>query len=439
MKALSLVLDFRHALDRGAGYLYSFARSKVFTPFLNSVLSIVLLTRLTGFYTGPDSYLIYFVGPLGGNTSLVKMENIFKRASARTLNGVPVKFEEIDDAGDPALARTIAKSLASKPETLMVVGHVLSSTTKEALPVYMNAEPQIPVILTTETNPQILPASADPDEEFPVFRLSPTDDDQAKSAYQFARNLGAQRFWVVEDPANAVYTKYLANKFLEDAQRNTTRVLLQTSVMNPPATQLLERLGVQWVFFAGEWRGALMLIRSLKALAPLRINFILSDGAASAELLANGGSDVEGVYVMHQLKAKDFRDQGYGVYANNALEIIDRLLAKADQRFSSLAREEVGLPYIVRQTLRIHRVSDARRVLIKCMNRTMASPFRMSTGEVFRFRKDGTREGAKFNIWKIQKHEFVDIDQATGPQLSKKLLARTHSREMAAATDVAMR
>src|SRR6185437_3564860 len=216
-------------------------------------------------------------------------------------------------------------------------------------------------------------------------------------------------------------------------------VLLQTSVMNPPATQLLERLGVQWVFFAGEWRGALMLIRSLKALAPLRINFILSDGAASAELLANGGSDVEGVYVMHQLKAKDFRDQGYGVYANNALEIIDRLLAKADQRFSSLAREEVGLPYMVRQTLRIHRVSDARRVLIKCMNRTMASPFRMSTGEVFRFRKDGTREGAKFNIWKIQKHEFVDIDQATGPQLSKKLLARTHSREMAAATDVAMR
>ena len=115
------------------------------------------------------------------------MENIFKRASARTLNGVPVKFEEIDDAGDPALARTIANSLASKPETLMVVGHVSSSNHEEALPVYMNAEPQIPVILTTETNPHILPASADPDEEFPVFRLSPTDDDQAKSAYQFAR------------------------------------------------------------------------------------------------------------------------------------------------------------------------------------------------------------------------------------------------------------
>ena len=69
---------------------------------------------------------------------------------------------------------------------------------------------------------------------------------------------------------------------------------------------------------------------------------------------------------------------------------------------------------MVRQTLRIHRVSDARRVLIKCMNRSMASPFRMSTGEVFRFRKDGTREGAKFNIWKIQKHEFVDSTRQQG-------------------------
>ena len=79
--------------------------------------------------------------------------------------------------------------------------------------------------------------------------------------------------------------------------------------------EVLDRLGVQWVFFAGEWRGALTLIRSLKAMNPTHINFILSDAAASPELLANGGADVEGIYVMHQLKAKDFRDQGYGVYA----------------------------------------------------------------------------------------------------------------------------
>ncbi len=62
------------------------------------------------------------------------------------------------------------------------VGHVLSSTTKAALPIYMKTDPQIPVILTTETNPQILPARDDPDQEFPVFRLSPTDDDQALRA-----------------------------------------------------------------------------------------------------------------------------------------------------------------------------------------------------------------------------------------------------------------
>lgn len=35
----------------------------------------------------------------------------------------------------------------------MVVGHVYSTMTKGALPIYMAADPLIPAILTTETNP----------------------------------------------------------------------------------------------------------------------------------------------------------------------------------------------------------------------------------------------------------------------------------------------
>jgi branched-chain amino acid transport system substrate-binding protein len=410
-----------HALNQASGHVFSLIRSTIFSPFLSSILGLVVITRLTGLFTGPDSYMIYFVGPLGGDSSIVKIENIFRKAQLPSIGGVPVKFEELDDSGDPAIARTIAKSLAARSDTLMVVGHVLSSTSKEALPVYMQSDPQIPVILTTETNPQILPSSADPDQEFPVFRLSPTDDDQAQSAYEFAKRQQGQRFWVVEDPANAVYTKYLANKFLEDAQRDSTSVLSLTSLLNPPSSQMVERLGVQWVFFAGDWRGALLLIRQVKALHVPRIKFILSDGCASSDLLQNGGDDLAGVYVMHPLKAKDFIDhdhQGYAIYANYSVQIIERLLKKGDQRFSSLARDEVGLPYLFRQALKMHRVSDARRVMIRCMNRSMTSPFRMSDGEVFRFRKDATREDARFNIWQIQDHEFHDITegQSDGPQ-----------------------
>ena len=126
---------------------------------------------------------------------------------------------------------------------------------------------------------------------------------------------------------------------------------------------------------------------------------------------------------MHQLRADEFSDpppglaqdenHGYGVYATYALEVIDRLLKKADQRFSELARQEVGFPYLVHQTLRIHRVSDARKLLIKCINRSMGSPFRMSDGEEFRFRKDATREGARFNIWEIKKGQFKDAFGST--------------------------
>jgi branched-chain amino acid transport system substrate-binding protein len=421
MMSLDRLVRCWHVLNHVSKHLVVIAKSTIFSPFVASIIGLVIITRLTGLFAEPDNYLIYFVGPLGGDTSLVKMENIFRKAAARSINGVPIKFEEIDDSGDPAIAQSIATRLASSSDTLMVVGHVLSSTTKDALPIYMKAAPQIPVILTTETNPQILPARADPDQEFSVFRLSLIDDDQALSAYEFAKAKHGETFWVVQGANNAVYTKYLANKFLEDAQCDLTKVLLLSSMINLPAARTVKQLGVQWVFFAGDWQGALTLIREVRALQLSNINFILSDGCASAELLKHGGKDVEGVYIMHQLTAAEFNDvgpdklqddnHGYGLYATYALEIIDRLMKKADQRFSELARDEVGFTYMMHQTLRMHRVSDARKVLVKCMNRSMGTPFRMSNGEEFRFRKDATREGARFHVWQITTKGFQDVEK----------------------------
>jgi hypothetical protein len=203
--------------------------------------------------------------------------------------------------------------------------------------------------------------------------------------------------------------------------------------MNPLPSQTVERLGVQWVFFAGDWHGALTLIRELKAANLSQLKFILSDGCASRELIDNGGADVNGVYVMHPLTAKEFMDKGYGVYASDALEIIDRVIKKADQRFSEIAQSEVGLPYRLHQMLRIHRVSDARKVVSECMIRSMASPYRLSTGDVFRFRKNATREDAKFNVWKISGDKFTEGDEPQAPDL-RKAIARVPSPGLYAET-----
>ena len=143
----------------------------------------------------------------------------------------------------------------------------------------------------------------------------------------------------------------------------------------------------------------------------------------------NSGSDLEGVYLTHQLKAAVFNKNGYGIYASNAIEIIDRLLKKSDQRFVELARQEAGLPYEFRRLLNMHRVTDARRVLIKSMNRSMASPFRLSTGEVFRFRKDATREDARFNVWQIQNRTFVDIGEGAEELQPGRTVAHSRRRE----------
>src|SRR5579885_1338974 len=97
-----------------------------------------------------------------------------------TLNGAAIQFEALNDLGEPSNAQRIAADLAARDNTLLVVGHISSTQTKQALPAYLQkARPPIPVILTTETNPHLLPPKISDEIYYPVFRLSPTDDAQA--------------------------------------------------------------------------------------------------------------------------------------------------------------------------------------------------------------------------------------------------------------------
>ena len=71
-------------------------------------------------------------------------------------------------------------------------------------------------------------------------------------------------------------------------------------------------------FLRGEWRGALTLIRSESSCSLAHKLHPQRREQQARNCWPMAAADVEGVYVMHQLKAKHFGDQGYGVYANNA-------------------------------------------------------------------------------------------------------------------------
>jgi branched-chain amino acid transport system substrate-binding protein len=173
----------------------------------------------------------------------------------------------------------------------------------------------------------------------------------------------------------------------------------------------LEALSPDFIFFAGEWSNALILVRQVKLLyqhqgkeAP---PILLSDWSADSLLTETGGSDLEGVYVSHPRRAAEIQnpDIGYKNYGRDAEKIIEKLVHDANAILSG--KMNVGLA--TRRLLNMHRVSDARAALLQAM----ADPPEFSdmpSGETYKFavKPDGKLENGRFKIWKIQNGKFTD-------------------------------
>jgi branched-chain amino acid transport system substrate-binding protein len=335
-------------------------------------------------------------------------------------SSIPVQTEIRNDFGDPEKAQTIAQELVRRPDVLMVVGHVYSTPTQRALPIYMQADPPIPVILTTETNPGLLPPPAPTDDRVPpVFRLFPTDDNQAKVAADFIATQKAKSVWVVEDTSNPTYSQYLARTFLNavyDDQPSLKVVLWSTNLNLPPYA--VDKLGIDWVFFAGDWRNGLVLIRQLQAMPGTKnARVLLSDASVDKLLLKYGGADVEGVYLLHPLSADMFNNGEYAVVGKWAYGMASALIDEAHEQFDDLAARGAPWGYRLRKVLGLRRVSDARRAISGVMTTKVnkGSPITLPDlpDTAITMGRDGSgaviRKDASFHVWRIDHNKFVPV------------------------------
>lgn len=380
----------------------------ILVPSLGALASTFILGRAIDWVTGPASYKIYVGGNLDDPDGL-QIAQAFA-GDLPPIDGVKVKIKEFNDHGDPDEAERISRRLASEEDTLLVVGHFKSSTTQRALPAYLqSADPPIPVVLTTETNPNLVPKT-EVGAYQPVFRLSPTDSDQAKKAAEFVLRSGPVKIGVVEDVSNRTYSQYLASEFVRQIEQKG-KVVLRSNNYNMPSAQYIHALGVNWVFFAGDWQGALVLIRQLRAMPETRhVNVLLSDSCVNQALLTDGGNDLDQVYLTHPLPPTVYNGQGYAAYGAEAFAVVHQLLSGADGQFDQLAKRDSELEYTVHWLLGLHRVSDARRVVAHLME-SAADPnqvFNLSSTTQASFNWDGTRRDAAFSVWQIRNGKFSD-------------------------------
>ena len=396
-------------------WLFGSLKKWIIFPMIGALIGVMVIGRMTNWLLGPKAYKIYVVGRFDDESPRQIWGGLSDGSSQLgTLDGVHLELEKVDDLGDPLNARRVASEIAHRSDALLVVGHIYSTQTREALPVYLQeSDPPVPVILTTETNPGLLPPRVKKGIYYPVFRLSPTDDDQAERAVEYAISQGATSFWVVEDISNPVYSSYLAQSFIRQIQQRHNRVLLWSNTLSIPSADSIRALKVNWVFFAGNWPNALILVQQLRAMfaGDHMPGIMLSDGCMDQQLIDTGGSDVSGVYLTHPLKARTSAISNYGIYGKDAVKLIAQMAEESDNRFSSLAGQHGGLGYFFRRILGLRRVSDARNALIAYMEESVRTghEFDLTGGDRCQFRDDGTRVNAAFHVWTVNGTEFADV------------------------------
>jgi branched-chain amino acid transport system substrate-binding protein len=403
--------------------IYPIILGLLLVPLLGAVINWIVIDRLIARARGPDSYKIYVVGNLEREDSAAQQiyTELTAEGELKTFDGTPIEVELKDDQGDPDQARQLATKIAAKNDTLMVIGHIGSTQTKAALPVYFTANPPVPVILTTETNPNLTPPKLLSTKRFPLFRLSPNDDQQAKSAAKFMQRVKAKAIWVVEDVDNPVYSSYLGSEFIRLAQQGgNRRVLLLTDIMHVPSANAFKALNIDWVFFAGDSDHAVVLVHQIQQMygriSP-RIGILLTDASADQDLIREGDKDVEGVYLTYPMKAKQYQKSGFRIYGAMAHDVINYLIA-----LSASSQPSLGFAYEFRHLLGIRRVHDARRLLAAVIEDAQTTQarfvltnplineislqFRVGDGD-----DDGTRadQHATFDVWQVCQGRFKEV------------------------------
>jgi ABC-type branched-subunit amino acid transport system substrate-binding protein len=399
----------------------------VVTPAGGAILAFVIGARVTSFFAGPDYYKVYVVGKLGSDDELEKLFKAIPEGPVPnlTIDTKPVMIEKRDDKGDAHQAEQIAQEIAGKKDTLMIVGHALSTQTKVALPYYLGgapkgAEPPIPVILTTETNPELLPSQVPDGSCPPALRLSPTDNMQAAKAASFVVSSRANNFWVVADTNNSIYSQYLTRQFISQLNGPNKRVVLSSTNQAMPSFDVLKALKIDGVFFAGGWADALILIRQVRALTAAGAfpsatggpMVLLSDGAVDQALLQQGEKDVNDVFLTHPMTAKEYTDGGYTQYGGDAYNLVRLWIKEADKEFIERRRQQSWFLYWVKLALKMHRVTDARAVLDEVVQEYVTDPNgpNSQTDCKYQRKANGKESTSGFHVWRIQDSKFADVE-----------------------------
>lgn len=234
-----------------------------------------------------------FTGPLASFGEGVKNGALLKADEINASGGINGKMVEIvlgDELCDPKEATAVATRFASDPQIAIVIGHLCSSATLAALPIYKEAG--LPAITPASTNPEIGKSSPY------YFRNVYKDDFQGDFLARYAKLVKKFKkvaiFYEVND-----YAMGLKNAFVRQAKKLGLRVIGEESYMAETAdfkAQLtkFKMMRPDAIFIPGYAPQATLLISQAHSLG-LKCAFFGADGLDDEVMLKN--PDAEGLFV----------------------------------------------------------------------------------------------------------------------------------------------
>lgn len=292
------------------------------------------------------------VGPITGDQASLGLDQLHAlqiavdKANLRgeIIPGYKLEIVSLDDQHNPAQAVAMAKRLVSDRDVVAVIGHVNSSCSLPAAPIYQNG--RMVQISPSCTNPEISKKGYDT-----FFRTCATDDIQGPQGAEFAvRKLNAHKVFIIDD--KTTYGKEVADQFEKEIISLGAVVLGHEGITQgekdfTPLLTKVKALAPDLIYFGGMYPEGALLVKQAKSLG-LETKWLAPDGLYVTTFIELAQEDAEGVYctffgadVNKMDSAKDFIETyknrfgqmgPYGAYAYDAANIIIEAIRRTGKK-----------------------------------------------------------------------------------------------------------
>jgi branched-chain amino acid transport system substrate-binding protein len=309
------------------------------------------------------------------------------------LNGAPVELLIEDDVCKPEIATNTAMKLVSAGVNA-VIGHICSSATKAALPIYDEANV---IVMSPSATDSDLTKSGNYST---FYRTIAPNDAQAASLVNFTvGQLEARKIAIIHDKGD--YGKGLAEDARKIIKGGALAKIVLFEGITPGAVdysavvQKIKRTRADAVIFGGYHPEASKIVTQMRK-KRMKTLFVSDDGVKDDTFIKVGGKYAEGVYasgpadVSANPITREYREAYTKKYGVEPGPFFDNAVAAA---------------LALTNSIRVAGSTETEKIAKMLHTQATATPF----GEIM-FDKHGDAIGVGFSMYVVKKGEFVQVD-----------------------------